>query len=62
MIGVGIGGVAMVRASRWMGIGGFYNEEVTVMDQMLMDGSVLLSKQEAETVIRLLQRLGGVVH
>ncbi len=52
----------MVRASRWMGIGGFYNEEVTVMDQMLMDGSVLLSKQEAETVIRLLQRLGGVVH
>ena len=23
MIGVGIGGVAMVRASRWMGIGGF---------------------------------------
>ena len=32
------------------------------MAQMLMDGSVLLSKQEAERVIFLLEKMGGVVH
>lgn len=32
------------------------------MAKMMLDGSALLTKDEAETVIRLLQRLGGVLH
>lgn len=32
------------------------------MAKMLLDGSVLLSKQEAEMVIFLLEKMGGVVH
>jgi len=32
------------------------------MAKMLRDGSVLLSKQEAEMVIFLLEKMGGVVH
>lgn len=32
------------------------------MATMLMDGSVLLSKQEAERVIFLLEKMGGMLH